>query len=113
MTEALVAHRRARVSAAERPQKRPHALKSEHMQIRVTQDLKLLVAEAAGILGTSISDFSTRVIRQAAEDEILNRRLFTLKSEDFDRFVAVIENPPELSKEATARLRRKPVWETA
>jgi uncharacterized protein (DUF1778 family) len=83
------------------------------MQIRVTQDLKLLVAEAAELLGTSISDFSTRVIRQAAEDEILNRRLITLKSEDFDRFVTILDNPPELSKEAKARLRRKPVWETA
>lgn len=113
MTETLVSTRRARASASERTPNRSHALKSEHMQIRVTSDLKLLVAEVAQLLGTSVSDFSTRVIRQAAEDEILNRRLITLKSPDFDRFVAILENPPELSKEAKARLRRKPVWETA
>jgi uncharacterized protein (DUF1778 family) len=34
-----------------------------------------------------------------------------LKSDDFDRFVAILESPPELSEEVKARLHRKPVWE--
>lgn len=113
MNETLVANRRSRASATARAAKRSPVLKTENMQIRVTPDLKLLVAEAAEILGTSVSEFSTRVIRQAAEDEILNRRLFTLKAPDFDRFVSILENPPALSAEARARLRRKPVWKTA
>jgi uncharacterized protein (DUF1778 family) len=83
------------------------------MQLRVRADLKLLVSEVAEMLGISVSEFSTRVLRQAAEDEILNRRLVTLKSAEFDRFLAAVEHPAPLSDDVKARLRRKPVWESA
>jgi len=98
---------------AARSRKRARPLKSAHMQIRVTPDLKSLAAEAAALLGTSVSDFATRAIRRAAQDEILDRRVFALKSADFERFVAILDDPPALPKAAKARLRRKPVWEKA
>jgi len=83
------------------------------MRIRVTPDLKRLVEQAAEVVGTSVSKFSMQVIRQAAENEILNRRLFTLKTATFDQFISILDSPPTLSAKAKARLRRKPVWETA
>jgi uncharacterized protein (DUF1778 family) len=90
--------------------KRASAPKSAHMQLRVTPDLKALVTEAAALTGTSVSEFSTRVIRLAAQEEILNRRLIALDPAAFERFVASVENPAPLSAAAKARLRRKPVW---
>jgi uncharacterized protein (DUF1778 family) len=112
MTDTIAINRPAR-AAPNRSLKRTRALKSEHMQLRVHADLKLLVSEVAEMIGTSVSEFSTRVLRQAAEDEILNRRLVTLRSSDFDRFLAAVEHPAPLSDDVKARLRRKPVWEPA
>ncbi|MFM7347365.1 MAG: DUF1778 domain-containing protein [Tagaea sp.] len=93
--------------------KRTPASKSAHLQLRVTPDLKALVAEAAEIAGTNVSDFSTRVIRAAAQAEILNRRLIVLDQAAFDRFAKAVENPPPLAAAAKARLRRRPVWDKA
>lgn len=100
-------------SARKRARPPKSSPKSAHMQLRVTPDLKALVAEAASLAGTSVSEFSTRVIRLAAQAEILNRRLIVLDPAAFDRFVATVENPPALSAAAKARLRRRPVWDKA
>jgi|GEM_PF-806520 len=87
--------------------------KGELMQIRMAPRLKALIVEAAALSGTTMSDFVSRASQRAAEEEILNRRVFTLDNKTFERFVALVENPPVLSKEVRARLGRRPVWERA
>jgi uncharacterized protein (DUF1778 family) len=89
------------------------ARKGDFMQIRMAPRLKALIVEAAALSGTTMSDFVSRASQRAAEEEILNRRVFTLDDKLFDKFVAVVESQPPLSKEVRARLRRKPVWERA
>lgn len=114
MNETHIANRRSHSSARARAAKRsPTLLKTENIQIRVTPDMKRLVEQAAEIVGTSVSEFSMQVIRQAAENEILNRRFLTLKTANFDQFVSILDSPPKLSVQAKERLRRKSVWDTA
>lgn len=45
------------------------------------------------------------------ENEKLDRSRIVLNETDFDRLLTILETPPQLSPEATERLRRKRVWE--
>jgi uncharacterized protein (DUF1778 family) len=88
----------------------PAARKASTMQIRIAPGDKAMIERAAGLSGLSLSEFVIDSSRRRAEDTILDRRVFMLDAAAFDAVAAQIRNPPRLSKDAKARLARKPVW---
>jgi uncharacterized protein (DUF1778 family) len=91
----------------------PLARKASTMQIRIAPGDKAMIERAAGLEGLSLSEFVIVSSRRRAEDTILDRRVLMLDADAFDAVVAQIRNPPRLSKDAKARLARKPVWAKA
>lgn len=81
----------------------PHA---KAVNLRVREDIRSLIDHAARAQGKSRSDFMIDAARRAAEDALLNQTLIHVDHADYERFVAVLDRPPEAEK--FARLMNAP-----
>ncbi len=81
------------------------------VNIRASRRQRDLIDRAARALGKSRSDFMLDVACREAEDVLLDRRYFQLDPETFDRFTALLNNPPPASDGLHKLLNRKPAWE--
>ncbi len=81
------------------------------VNIRASQRQRDLIDRAARALGKSRSDFMLDVACREAEDVLLDRRYFQLDPEAFDRFAALLDNPPPPTEGLRKLLNRKPAWE--
>jgi uncharacterized protein (DUF1778 family) len=86
-------------------------LKDDVIQIRAPREAKALIMRAAGLKHQKLSEFVLDSARRSAEDTILDTALFRLSAEGHDRFVALLDAPPQPSAAAMSRFRRKPAWE--
>jgi len=80
------------------------------IQIRASRETKALLQRAAELKQQKLSEFMLESARRSAEDTILDRTLFRLDDKTFDRFVALLDNPPAAAPDITARYRRKAPW---
>lgn len=80
------------------------------IQIRASRETKALLQRAAELRDQKLSEFMLESARRSAEETILDRNLFRLDSETFDRFVAILDSPPEVVPDIAARYRRKAPW---
>jgi uncharacterized protein (DUF1778 family) len=85
----------------------PHALKisgpsqkRERLEARVTVDQKRLIARAANLRGTSVTDFVVVSAQQAAKETIKDYEMLRLRDEACEVFVNAILNPPAPNKAA-------------
>ncbi len=85
----------------------PHALKPtrpprkrERLEARVTVDQKRLIARAAHLRGTSVTDFVVVSAQQAAKETIKDFETLSLRDEAREVFVNAILNPPPPNKAA-------------
>ena len=53
----------------------------------------------------------TKAPRVRVPDTQGEARVFTMSPAEFDAFIALVRNPPKLSRDAQARFARKRVWE--
>jgi uncharacterized protein (DUF1778 family) len=91
----------------------PHALKTtglskkwERLEARVTLDQKRLIARAANLRGTSLTDFVVVSAQQAAKETIKDFETLRLRDEAREVFVNAILNPPapnQAARRAAAR----------
>lgn len=88
------------MSALTRRGKAPPA--SVTINLRASAEQKALIDRAAALLGTSRTDFMLESARQAAENALLDQRLFVLDQEQYATFVQWLEAPVE----PDAKLRR-------
>lgn len=93
----------------------PHALKAarrsqkrERLEARVTLDQKRLIARAANLRGTSVTDFVVVSAQHAARETIKDFEILSLRDEARKVFVNAILNPPAPNRAArTAAARYK------
>jgi len=78
-----------RVAAADR---RP--LKEDRLEARVTPEQKKLIARAAALRGTSVTEFVVASAQEAASDAIKEFELLSLHDEARAVFVDAVLNPP-------------------
>jgi len=85
----------------------PHALKTarlcskrERLEARVTLDQKRLIARAANLRGTSLTDFIVVSAQQVAKETIKDFEMLSLREEAREVFVNAILNPPAPNKAA-------------
>lgn len=86
-------------------------LRAENINLRVSRRQKTLIDGAADALGRNRSDFMLDVVCREAESVLLERCYFNLGEEAFQRFTAMLDNPPANNPALTQLLKRKPSWE--
>jgi len=82
------------------------SLKEDRLEARVTPEQKQLIARAAALRGSSVTEFIVASAQQAAADTIKDFELLTLHNEARDLFVNAILHPPAPKEAARAAARR-------
>ena len=76
--------------------------RSSRLDVRLRKEQKLLIEQAARLLGQTVSAFTTAVALREAEQVIEKFGNLRLSNRDRDIFLAALDNPPE----PNAKLRR-------
>lgn len=80
--------------------------RDERLDARLTREEKELIETAAGLRGTSSSDFVRMVIKEAALNTLREHQLLTLAEKSRKVFVEALLNPPKPNEKARAAARR-------
>ena len=76
----------------------PSAASSESatraVNLRVREEIRDLIDQAAKIQGRSRSDFMIDAARRAAEETLLDQTLVRVDRETYEHFLAVLDQPP-------------------
>jgi uncharacterized protein (DUF1778 family) len=84
--------------------------KLERLEARITREQKRIIERAAGLRGTSVTDFVVVSAQQAATDTIKDYEMMSLHGEADEVFVNALLNPPApnaAAKRAARRYRRR------
>ena len=85
--------------------------KGEVIQIRASAEAKAIINRAAAVKGQTLSEFVLYSARQAAEEALLDQRVFFLDPEAHEAFLALLDAPMPPSAELRALVARKKPWE--
>ncbi len=84
--------------------------KAERLEARVTSEQKKLIARAAALRGSSVTEFVVASAQQAAADAIKDFELLILHDEARDVFVNAVLHPPapnEAARKAAQRYKEQ------
>jgi uncharacterized protein (DUF1778 family) len=84
--------------------------KLERLEARITREQKRIIERAAGLRGTSVTDFVVVSAQQAATNTIKDYEMMSLHGETGEAFVNALLNPPApnaAAKRAVGRYRRR------
>ena len=84
--------------------------KLERLEARITREQKRIIERAAGLRGTSVTDFVVVSAQQAATDTIKDYEMMSLHGAAQEVFVNALLNPPApnvAAKRAARRYRRR------
>lgn len=84
---------------------------SSVLSVRVSHEERNLLEAAADQARTTLSDFLRRKALEAAEAELLERRIVSIPAKDWEAFEAWIERPAEENAALEKLARRRPSWE--
>jgi uncharacterized protein (DUF1778 family) len=80
--------------------------KGERLEARVTPEQKKLIARAAALRGSSVTEFVVASAQQAASEAIKDFELLRLHEDAREVFVNAILNPPSPNQAARAAAKR-------
>jgi uncharacterized protein (DUF1778 family) len=79
--------------------------------VRVSPDERAMLEAASEQARTSLSDFVRRRALEAAEGDLLERRLVTIPAKDWEAFEAWVHAPPKSVPGLRRLARLRPTWE--
>lgn len=82
-----------------------------NINIRAKRSQRDLIDQAAELLGKTRSDFMLETACRAAEDALLDQRLFTLDAETFQQFQALLDASPSANSKLRRLLATSAPWE--
>ena len=85
--------------------------RDENINLRASHSQKALIDRAADALGRNRSDFMLETACREAEAVLLDRRYFSLPSQEFKRFAAMLDKSPARSAKLRRLLSTKAPWE--
>ena len=85
--------------------------RGETINLRASRQQKALIDRAAQALGRSRSDFMLDTVCREAEAVLLDRRYFALSEDDFRRFAAMLDEPPQDNPKLRRLLETRAPWE--
>ncbi len=80
--------------------------KDSRIDLRVTQEQKELLEQAAALKGVSLSGYTLFHLVPIARQEIDSHERLVLSNRDRDLFMSVMENPPKLKGKLKATLQK-------
>ena len=92
------------------PQNAP-SQRSTNINVRVAPELRSLIDRAASLASKTRTDFILDAAARAAEELILDQRLFLVSPAGLQSFQDALDRPPAPSESLRALLSRKPQWE--
>ncbi|NIG46395.1 DUF1778 domain-containing protein [Enterobacter sp. Acro-832] len=81
------------------------------LNLRAKESQRALIDAAAEILHKSRTDFILEMACQAAENVILDRRVFNFNDEQYAEFIDMLDAPVEDDASIKKLLARKPQWD--
>lgn len=81
------------------------------LNLRAKESQRALIDAAAEILHKSRTDFILEMACKAAENVILDRRVFNFNDEQYADFIDVLDAPVEDEPAINKLLARKPQWD--
>ena len=87
------------------------ATKISNFNLRVSEETRALIDEAAEVLGQSRTEFVIESARRSATDALLDRRLFLLDEERHAAFIKALDHPPLPNVALRKLMARKPIWQ--
>jgi uncharacterized protein (DUF1778 family) len=82
------------------------SIKADRLEARVTPEQKQLIARAAALRGSSVTDFIVASAQQAAVETIKDFEILTLHDEARDAFVNAVLHPPAPNEAARKAAQR-------
>jgi len=92
-------------------QSKAQTAKRDTLNLRVKPADRELIDRAARLVGKSRTDFLLEAGRRAAEDALLDRKLWRVDSETFDAFVALLDAPPQPNERLRRTMKTRAPWE--
>lgn len=80
------------------------------INLRIEQQTRQLIDDAAAALGKTRTEFMIDCARAQAIDVLLDQRLFVLQETDFAAFGDILDNPPSPGAKLKGLMGRTPVW---
>jgi uncharacterized protein (DUF1778 family) len=81
------------------------------LNLRAKESQRALIDAAAEILHKSRTDFILEMACQAAENVILDRRVFNFNDEQYTEFIDMLDAPVAEAQAVDKLLKRKPQWD--
>ena len=81
------------------------------LSVRVSQEERAILEAASQQAHTSLSDFVRRKAVDAAECDMLERRIVTIPAKDWDAFEAWASRPAELIPALKELATKAPTWQ--
>lgn len=73
---------------------KPTQESSRAVNLRMREDVRVLIDRAAKARGKTRSDFMIEASRRAAEDALLDQTLVTVDAASFEQYQALLDQPP-------------------
>ena len=80
------------------------------LSVRVSEDERALLEAASELARTSLSEFIRRKALDAAEADVLERRIVTIAAKDWNKFEAWANRPAEQIEGLKDLARKAPTW---
>ena len=81
------------------------------VNVRMARHTRELIDEAAEAVGKTRSEFMVESARTHAIDVLLDKRLFSLGTEQYDAFLKALDAPPAPNEKLKRLLKSKSPWE--
>jgi uncharacterized protein (DUF1778 family) len=85
--------------------------KRESLNIRIKPEVRRLIDKAARSQGKNRTDFMLEASRQAAEDTLLDRTIFTVSPKIYAEFLARLDAQPQPNKRLRKTMQTAAPWE--
>ena len=83
---------------------------SSVLSVRLNEEERALLESASAQARTSVSNFVHRKVLEAAETDMLERRIVTIPAKDWERFEAWAAKPARKVAGLEELARRPPTW---
>lgn len=87
------------------------AVPTSVLSVRLSDEERSLLENASSQARTSLSEFVRRKALEAAEADVLERRIITIPAKDWDRFEAWVEAPAQEVAALRELGQRPPTWQ--
>jgi uncharacterized protein (DUF1778 family) len=81
------------------------------LNLRIRPEERGLIDRAATLTGKTRTDFVLEAARQAAEEALLDRTVFTVSPEAYAQFLARLDEPPKANERLRRTMQAVPPWE--